>query len=479
MILACVLLYRLLIKPYSWPEFIVFTFILSIYKSSPLLTAISNDTNVAASNWQIILFFLFAVFCFMLGYALVFAIYNFIKSKTHKSIWLIALVIFFLPVAEASRGLVLSLLSLGHDSYLHLASTNSSLGLALALTPLLPLAYFGHVYYLCFILSLIVVLIIKISSYILTQFRSARRLQLNLFWNRRSLYYAMYASILVLFIGIQLIYVYYRGLVYEERLRLLGGSPAINAHLLILPSDIPSHYDMMSSSSFAIYNQAQSRNENRLNQIIKSSTAINNIDLIILPENIHYTPSLSSSYDGVAVLNGLYHVLATNTATQSEQTITHSASYYSAGILSQYRAKSYLFPFYEYAPYISPLAAIYPVASGERGSRDFYLDIINNLTGERVYKFGTILCSEYYSYNYMSDVKSHNYDFIVSQSSLSIFNHNKWLYANILLTQLINSAYTVAPIIQVSNAGPNFVIANGNIKYYSDLAQPFTINLAR
>lgn len=74
-------------------------------------------------------------------------------------------------------------------------------------------------------------------------------------------------------------------------------------------------------------------------------------------------------------------------------------------------------------------------------------------------------------------MKSHDYDFVIVQSSLGIFNHSSWMHANVLLSQIINSNYLAVPIINISNSAPSYLIIDNEIKNYHEGEEPFNVDL--
>ncbi len=417
----------------------------ALISHSPLLSAISFPNLSAINNLEVLAFYLICCLTVVAGYSLTYLIWRWIPYQNK-----IIFTILFLSVAEYIRGFILSLLFWGHESTVGISDATFSVANALSMTPLLSLAYFGHIYYLSFILSLIIICLHN------------KKLPAML--------------ILIILISLQIFYVYYKNLVYQEREKLVGGSNYPDINMLIIPTHMPTHIDTTQMQLQNIYNKANKENDQRLDYIIKNNQDAN---LVILPETIIYKPSLNTKikYKGPPILQGL---VATDT---DKKTKLINASLYidpQSGITI--RKKSYLFPFYEYRPYLSPINSASSFSFGSSTPTDFYTDInkinfLNLPEREKIYRWTTMICSEFFYFDYIKDLKNKNYDLIFAQSSFSIFNQSRWMYAIILMSQKINSAYIGVPLIQVSNDGPSFVIKNNKLIYFEEKSQPFTINV--
>ena len=142
------------------------------------------------------------------------------------------------------------------------------------------------------------------------------------------------------------------------------------------------------------------------------------------------------------------------------------------------RSKQNLYPFYEYSPYIldfyyylsnklqSPNNIKYinkrplPIYNIKESKEidDFYF-YKKNVDGRKtIYRWQAIICSEHYSYSFMRKIKNRDYDFVVLQSSLSMWKGSDWLYAGFVMDQKINAAYLAIPYIVVTKDGPSFDI---------------------
>ena len=365
-------------------------------------------------------------------------------------------------MAEYLRGFILSLLFWGHNSSLGISDVTFSVANALSMTPLVSLAYFGHIYYLSFVLSIIIL-------FLLYSFRK-KAINIKLF------------IFLFVFFVLQLFYVYFQSLIYQEREQVVGGSNYPDINMLIIPTHLTTHIDTTQIQLQKVYKRLDSENDTRLNHIINNSDK--NTDLIILPEAINYKPSLNSriKYLGPPILQGVVTTNQIATNTNRETPLINASVYIDPASGITMRKKSYLFPFYEYSPYLSPVESASPFIMGTTTPTDFYTDINRVGTSvpherEKIYRWTTMICSEFFHFDYIKALRNRHYDLIFAQSSFSIFNHSRWMYSSILMSQKINSAYLGIPLIQVSNDGPSFVIKNNKLIYFTEQAGAFTINV--
>ena len=473
--------YLFIYKDISFKRFILLITLWGAYTHSPLLSAIDLSGLSEIKSYEAIIFYLLTIVTVVTGYAVAYGVYKVLKilpppppsRKGREPLrgtdpfefvplprreGLGVGVIFIMTLGEYLRGVVLSILFLGESSHVGVSDATFSVANALALTPLSRLAYFGHIYYLTFILFLIIVVLFETHNRYKNTLSNKLKIGTPLL-------------LLSIFISLQLLYIKYVYYQYHERQMTLGG---VAANILLIPSDIPMHYDMKNTVASTTFNKINSEYQNQLDKIIKNINSTSSpYDMVALPENVSYLASLKTGkdiYKGVPILNGLLN--------EKEGGVKNSSIYIdNIHGASNYRDKAYLFPFYEYRPYIANLIpdSIYKDKKEiKRGAGvvDFYLE------GDGLHKWTTIICSEFYSYNYLKALKSHDYDFIISQSSLGIFNHSSWMHANVLLGQIINSNYLAVPIINVSNSAPSYLIIDNEIKNYHEDAEPFSMNMA-
>ena len=519
--------YLYIYKKLEFKKFILLIALWGAYTHSPLLTAIDVSGLSEIKIYAVIIFYLLTIITVVVGYAVAcffwMALHNSARSIQKmqppplvppssgvgpldafnallagagqrryddglRGLQHIKL-IFVMVSGEYLRGVVLSILFLGENSKINVSDATFSIANALALTPLSRLSYFGHIYYLTFILFLIIVVVFETHSrykkYLSKNEASFLKDKMSLF---NKVLWPL--TLLFIFISLQLLYIKYVYYQYHERQSILhrDNINTINknniwpeANILLIPSDIPMHYDMKNIIASTTFNKINNDYQNKLDKIIRNINSTNTLyDMVILPENVAYATSLKAVslksgkdlYKGIPILSGLLSEKEEGAPVSNTSIYTDSKN----GIT--YRNKAYLFPFYEYKPYIANLIPNYiykkdiEVMAGE-GVVDFYLD-----KGKSIYKWTTIICSEFYSYNYLKALKVRDYDFIISQSSLGIFNHSHWMHANILLSQIINSNYLAVPIINVSNSAPSYLIIDNEIKYYHDDTMPFSINMS-
>ena len=511
--------YLFIYKNISFKRFILLITLWGAYTHSPLLAAVDLSGLSDIKVYEAIIFYLLTIVTVVAGYAVAYGVYKVLKIlpppppslkgreplRGTDPFEFVPLprreglgvgVIFIMTLGEYLRGIALSILFLGGSSHIGVSDATFSVANALALTPLSRLAYFGHIYYLTFILFLIIVMIFETHNrYKKYLSKDTIKKDEKPIQNKAKSYVNLILKIkfgdmltvtkplilLFIFIGLQLLYIKYVYYKYHERQMKLGG---VAANILLIPSDIPMHYDMKNTVASTTFNKVKSDYQNQLEQIIKNinspyklNTSTSSLqeeikyDMAILPENVAYITSLKSGkdiYKGIPILNGLLN--------EKEGSVKNSSIYIdSIHNASNYRDKAYLFPFYEYKPYVANLIPDSTYKKGNEikegdGVVDFYLE------GDGLYKWTTMICSEFYSYNYLKSLKSHDYDFIISQSSLGIFNHSSWMHANVLLSQIINSNYLAVPIINVSNSAPSYLIIDNEIKDYHEDAEPFSVN---
>ena len=477
--------YLFIYRSLKFKKFIFLIALWGAYTHSPLLAAIDMSGQSDIKVYEATIFYLLTIVTVVIGYAVAYFLCKIIKilppplaPPARGEGPLKVLVI--MTLGEYLRGVVLSILFLGESSHVGVSDATFSVANALALTPLSRLAYFGHIYYLTFILFLIIVVIFE------TRDRYKRYLSKNkVFWP---------LTLLFIFISLQLLYIKYIYYQYHERQKVLNGQNIWpQANILLIPSDIPMHYDMANIIASTTFNKINNDYQDKLDKIIKNinSNGVEHFnkklkyDMVVLPENITYLESLNTSYRGIPILNGLLN------SKEKNSHANNSSIYIDNKNGTTYRNKDYLFPFYEYKPYIAYLIPNSIYKKGDKiipgdGVVDFYLEIEKSKEKktekseeknfESVYKWTTIICSEFYSYDYLRALKSRNYDFVISQSSLGIFNHSHWMYAHILLSQIINSNYLAVPIINISNSAPSYLIIDNEIKNYHEDYVPFVVS---
>ncbi len=572
LVFAFYISYLFIYKDIKFKNFILLICLWGAYTHSPLLSAIDMSGMSEIKAYEAIIFYLLTILTVVMGYAVAYVLYKILPpplappsrggeplyafnaplegagQRRHddglRGLRYLKLMT-IMTLGEYLRGIALSILFLGANSSIGVSDSTFSIANALALTPLSRLAYFGHIYYLTFILFLIIVVIFETHSrYKIStlNFEIISKLKY-----KELLTIAKPLILLFVFMGLQLIYIKYVYYKYHERQRALSGHntskvksfslnqkdieedtisdkdwPLIN--ILLIPSDIPMHYDMKNIAASTTFNKFNNDYQNKLDKIIKNinsttSSKVNlpyikkkkeeiKYDIVILPENVAYIASLKTGkdlYKGVPILNGLLNskekniisdenVTSSNNIKFNKDLTNKNSSIYIDNInnASIYRDKAYLFPFYEYKPYIANIIPDFIYKKGEDNTKkeitkgggvmDFYLYIKRYRSDtygfESIYKWTTIICSEFYSYDYLRSLKAHDYDFIISQSSLGIFNHSHWMQANILLGQIINSNYLAVPIINISNSASSYLIINNKIRYYYEDYMPFNINMA-
>ena len=537
--------YLFIYKDLKFKKFIILIIFWGAYTHSPLLSAIDVRGLSDIRTYEAIIFYLLTIVTVVAGYALAYFLskplpsfvaslrtppppgkdLNALGSEFNPSLgkvpdrvegvvteavakgvyWIYLKVIAIMTLGEYLRGVILSILFLGANSTVGVSDATFSIANTLALTPLSRLAYFGHIYYLTFMLFLIIVVIFETHNRYKV-YLSKGKLKLSKINYKELLKVIKPLILLFVFISLQLLYVKYVYYQYHTRQAVLNNQNIFKgeelslsknvwpqANILLIPSDIPMHYDMTNLAASTTFNKLNNDYQSNLDKIIKNinSNGVEKFnkklkyDMVVLPENITYLESLNTSYRGIPILNGLLN------SKEKNSHANNSSIYIDNKNGTTYRNKDYLFPFYEYKPYIAYLIPNSIYKKGDKiipgdGVVDFYLEIEKSKEKktekseeknfESVYKWTTIICSEFYSYNYLKSLKARDYDFIISQSSLGIFNHSPWMHANVLMSQIINSNYLAVPIINISNSAPSYLIIDNEIKNYHEDYIPFVMN---
>ncbi len=424
-------------KNINFKKYLIIISAWALYSRTPWLTAMSWEyfsphvspqsiNQVTIINpFLIILFYLLTVVIIIIGYSMsYFIFYKFLQSK--KLLLSATAVVMVTMVGEILRSLVFSVFMWGSESSIGLSDTTNSISNALVLTPLVRLAYFGHIYYLTFILMS---LIVGAFYFLLKIYKHNPRL------SKIQIIKALLPLFLItILITLQFLYLEVMGIQYHKREVIVGGHEWPVTNIKFLAEGVATATPSISRSP----------------TIQKASTT----------QNI--------------LIN--YLVYASNTDTHITQNINKllSTSYYidNENQIVYKRSKQNLYPFYEYSPYIldfyyylfgytkKPLP-IYNIKES-KDINDFYFyktETSNDkIKKETIYKWQAIICSEHYSYSFMKKIKVRDYDFVVIQSSLSAWKGSDWLYANFVINQKINAAYLAIPYIVVTKDGPSFEI---------------------
>lgn len=369
----------------------------ALYSRTPWITTIDN-----INPFLIILFYLLTVLVVISGYSVsYFIFYKLLQSK--KLFVSAAAIVFIVTGGEVIRSLLFSIFMLGEESSIGLVDTTNSIANALTMTPLLRLAYFGHVYYLTFILMSLVV------SVFYFKVKNKLRAGIPLF-------------LIIILIIIQLLYLKMIDIQYHKREMIVGGKEWPVTNIKFLAEGV--NYDKLSEQN-VLFNSLVHASSSSKNKLFSTSYYIDNENKILYK-----------------------------------------------------RSKQNLYPFYEYSPYIldfyyylsnklqsqnnikyinkRPLP-IYNIKESKEID-DFYF-YKKNVDGRKtIYRWQAIICSEHYSYSFMRKIKNRDYDFVVLQSSLSMWKGSDWLYAGFVMDQKINAAYLAIPYIVVTKDGPSFDI---------------------
>ena len=394
-------------KKIDYKKYLLIIVFWALYSRTPWLTAIdwsyfSHEKTNIVNPFLIIAFYLLTVLVVISGYSIsYFIFYKLLQSK--KLFVSATAIVFIVTGGEVLRSLLFSIFMLGEESSIGLVDTTNSIANALTMTPLLRLAYFGHVYYLTFILMSLVV------SVFYFKVKNKLRAGIPLF-------------LIIILIIIQLLYLKMIDIQYHKREMIVGGKEWPVTNIKFLAEGV--NYDKLSEQN-VLFNSLVHASNSSKNKLFSTSYYIDNENKILYK-----------------------------------------------------RSKQNLYPFYEYSPYI--LDFYYYLSNKLKGLNnikyinkralpiynikeskeidDFYF-YKKNVDGRKtIYRWQAIICSEHYSYSFMRKIKNRDYDFVVLQSSLSMWKGSDWLYAGFVMDQKINAAYLAIPYIVVTKDGPSFDI---------------------
>ena len=188
----------------------------------------------------------------------------------------------------------------------------------------------------------------------------------------------------------------------------------------------------------------------------------NNLDIILLPEDTRFL-SLKDTQEVRDLMQKF-----PNTYFFDGNTLKDGNNFFNASTVYQlkekvylWRGKNFLLPFDEYIPKLfRPLFLLI--------DRETFLDFEKNHTYTKneshvsfilpTGKFGTLICSELFSFSSVSSLISQKPNIIFGQSQLSIFHKRDWFTAYYLMTQKINGAATKIPLIITANYMPTTVV---------------------
>ena len=394
-------------KKIDYKKYLLIIVFWALYSRTPWLTAIdwsyfSHEKTNIVNPFLIIAFYLLTVLVVISGYSIsYFIFYKLLQSK--KLFVSATAIVFIVTGGEVLRSLLFSIFMLGEESSIGLVDTTNSIANALAMTPLLRLAYFGHVYYLTFILMGLIV------SVFYFKVKNKLRAGIPLF-------------LTIILIIIQLLYLKVIYIQYHKREIIVGGQEWPVTDIKFLAEGV--NYDKFSKQN-VLFNSLVRASSSSINKLFSISYYIDKDNQIVYK-----------------------------------------------------RSKQNLYPFYEYSPYIldfyyylsnklqglnnikyinrRPLP-LYDIKESKE-INDFYF-YKKNIDGRKtIYRWQAIICSEHYSYSFMRNIKNRDYDFVVLQSSLSMWKGSDWLYTGFIMDQKINAAYLAIPYIVVTKDGPSFDI---------------------
>ena len=394
-------------KKIGYKKYLLIIVFWALYSRTPWLTAIdwsyfSHEKTNIVNPFLIIAFYLLTVLVVISGYSIsYFIFYKLLQSK--KLFVSATAIVFIVTGGEVLRSLLFSIFMLGEESSIGLVDTTNSIANALAMTPLLRLAYFGHVYYLTFILMGLIV------SVFYFKVKNKLRAGIPLF-------------LTIILIIIQLLYLKVIYIQYHKREIIVGGQEWPVTDIKFLAEGV--NYDKFSKQN-VLFNSLVRASSSSINKLFSISYYIDKDNQIVYK-----------------------------------------------------RSKQNLYPFYEYSPYIldfyyylsnklqglnnikyinrRPLP-LYDIKESKE-INDFYF-YKKNVDGRKtIYRWQAIICSEHYSYSFMRNIKNRDYDFVVLQSSLSMWKGSDWLYTGFIMDQKINAAYLAIPYIVVTKDGPSFDI---------------------
>lgn len=330
-----------------------------------------------------------------------------------------------LTLAEIIHTLLLSILFAGAEGAGgYDLSTGTLIGNALSITPLVEYAYYGGGYMLTFILGLLVATIVE---------RKYMR-----FW------YAIYIAIFLF-----LLVLHYVVPVH---------APVKDITVAAITTDFQRVLTVENAKEEFVY-RTEKLHEMTL------SVASSSPDIIAYPEDARYLHYMDQQrYQ--ALQKYLPKTLFVDGDTgQRENGYINYSVFYDVSLDKTFfvRGKVFLAPFNEYIPAI--LIPLTRLVIGESGLQDFYKehtyikDSIMSVYTYGMYKVGTLICSEIFSYETILRLKRQQPDIIIYQTYLSNY-HGSPLYASVLRSLgRVASATLRAPMIHVSNASEGHIFS--------------------
>jgi apolipoprotein N-acyltransferase len=324
--------------------------------------------------------------------------------------------------AELLRSYSISLLFLGEGGTIALHYSASILGNALAVTPLVELAYFGGVFGLTFILGMLVY---------------------SLYNYKDSGVYVWYVVVL-LFV---FLVTHYMIPTFEPKHTTTVG---------VITTNFPSVSDEDIAASFV--------RQHRVVHALSLSLMPSQPNIIVYPEDTRYVEYsnnqekevLQKKFPRTLFIDGNTNIYQGKMVNVSTFYLPHDESI-------RARGKSFLLPFNEFIPYVfKPIFAFF-IPEEEM---DTY---IRNHTYTPIYsqktitfdglKIGTLLCSEILSHSTINNLKKENPSLVFFQSRLNVFHDNPIAWSMLYSATRITAAQLRRPVISSSNAAPSFIIS--------------------
>lgn len=327
-----------------------------------------------------------------------------------------------LTLAEVIRSLLVSLLFKGEESTVAFHYTSSTIGNALAVTPLVEFAYFGGAFALTFILGYLVYIC------------------LNLNHIRSYLGHGM-----IIIVALCCIHVW-----------LPTYGPAQPTRIAVITTDFETSPDDKIDSSFKL--------QNKTLDILTRSLASTNPDIIVYPEDaryIEYLPTenldlLAKQFPKTLFIDG-------NTSVFERKMVNVSLFYFPKGGKVLARGKSFLLPFNEFIPtFFKPIFTFFV-------PKDQMENYILNHTYTPIHSektisynnntIGTLLCSEILSFSTIQDVKDEDPTLVFFQSHLNVFHDNPVAWAMLKSSASVAAAQLRRPLISSINGAPSFIVS--------------------
>lgn len=336
--------------------------------------------------------------------------------------------IFFIPisfaVAEIVRSLLISLIFLGKESSITLHWSQANIGNALSFIPLVELAYIGGTFVLtwAFVASIYPFFVVRKKV---------------LPWH-----YAFSLLPWFLTLGIH---------VYAP----ISG-PTQKVATLIVGTSFEGNVTSGSTTSEWL------RRKNNIDTTLQSFVD-SNPSLIVLPEDARYISLTTKKEQELFRFHFPNTILVDGGTLPSVSGLKNYSLFYDAKQdVTLGRGKLFLFPFYEYMPFL--FKQILYAFLGEEALQTYqknhtYTQGTKMFTYQTSFgKIGTLLCSEAISYASVAQLHKEKPDIVILQSYLSSFRNNHYFYMHYFSYARIIAAQVRAPLVVVAQDAPNMLI---------------------